>query len=113
MEIKRAIPFAAFAVALGCHPKLTPCQEVTVRIDGVDPDDPTVTLAVIVFGSPFVKLDFSAGPGDTDRQIAFTAPFAAYYYVEVSSEARRHLAVQLPVHDQLTSPRNGARQQRS
>lgn len=72
------------------YAKVTTGQEVTVEIDGVDGDDESVTLAVIVFaagGQPphFAQLDFSDGPGDTDRSINFTAPFTAYYYVEVSA----------------------------
>ncbi|MEA3246617.1 MAG: hypothetical protein U9Q74_10735 [Gemmatimonadota bacterium] len=81
------------------YAKLTTGQNVTVRADGIDGDDPSVTLAVIVFGSPFAQLDFSSGAGDTDREISFTVPFDAYYYVEVSSSP----GVSSPYHLTFTS----------
>lgn len=72
------------------YARLVSGQNATVRIEGIDPDDPSVTLAVIVWGPPglplpFPQLDFSAGAGDTDRAVSFTAPVDAFYYVEVSS----------------------------
>lgn len=72
------------------YAKLTEGQSVSVAIDGVDGDDTSVTLAAIVFAAPgqpphFAQLDFSQGAGDTDRALSFTAPFTAYYYIEVSA----------------------------
>ena len=68
------------------YAKLTAGQEVTVSIDGVDGDDETVTLAVIVWGTDFAELNFSEEAGDTDRAITFTAPFTSrWYWIEVSS----------------------------
>lgn len=71
------------------YAKLTEGQEVTVSIDGVDEDDDTIVLAVIVWGTNgpvFSRLDFSAEAGDTDRSITFTAPFTSrWYWIEVSS----------------------------
>lgn len=67
------------------YAKLKAGQTVTVSIDGVDTNDPTITLAAIVFGSPFARLDFADSAGnDPDRSLTFTAPFEAYYYIEVS-----------------------------
>lgn len=66
------------------YAKLKQGQTVTVSIDGVDGNDQAIVLAAIAWRTSFAKLDFSEGEGDTDRSITFTAPFQAYYYIEVS-----------------------------
>ncbi len=67
------------------YAKLLAGQEVTLTLEGVDPDEPTVTLAGILLGTPFANLDFASGAGDTDRSVTFTAPATRYYYLEVSA----------------------------
>jgi hypothetical protein len=64
--------------------KLLPGETIELSLTGLDPD-PTLTLAAIDFGAGQSALDFSDGPGDTDRSVGFTATRQVYLYVEVSS----------------------------
>ncbi len=62
--------------------------------------DPSIVLAAIDFGTSQSALDFSAGPGDDDRAVSFTATREFYLYLEASSapgvEAAYTLTVDSP-----------------